>query len=158
MGRSPLTEMHKLRVKQTRIIDVPNLGQRIREARKASGLSPTAVAFHAGMSSPRLFQIESAREDEVISEEVLRRLEAAIGCDFGISFDQAIPVPLNEPPTARAGKAERSLRFDVTEAEWLREVALWEQGKSAGAIARDLSVAASSVKARIKREGRQRHE
>lgn len=62
-------------------VEVPQLGKRIKQAREASGLSPTEVAAMAGMSTANLYRIES-EDTKSVPRETLQRLGAALSVDF----------------------------------------------------------------------------
>lgn len=71
--------MHDMKV--TLSVDVPNLGARLREARIASGRTPTQIAAQADMSTANLYRIES-EDTKSIPRETLQRLSVALGYDF----------------------------------------------------------------------------
>lgn len=62
-------------------VEIQELGKRIKQARVASGLSPTEVAAMAGMSTANLYRIES-EDTKSIPRETLQRLAAALKVDF----------------------------------------------------------------------------
>jgi transcriptional regulator with XRE-family HTH domain len=151
-----------MQVKKVQVMVVPNLGKRIREARIASGLSPTEVAFHAGVSAPRLYQIEGMAETETLLLSVLRRIEAVLGVDFGVRFpDEPERAPAAPLPSQQHAKAQtktnpkpkpwRSIS-EVSEAEWQEQLRLHrEQGRSPYEMGKALGVADSSIRHRLKR-------
>lgn len=68
-------------------IEVEGLGDRIRKARKDDGRNLTDIASAAGMSAQNWHRIES--EKQVVTEEVLRKIESVLGVDFGVSFEES---------------------------------------------------------------------
>lgn len=75
-------------VVKTLKIDVPDLGARIEQARRAkvqSGDSMTAIAAAAGMSVQNWYRIEKERQS--LPVETLRLIESALGVAFGVEFD-----------------------------------------------------------------------
>lgn len=67
-------------------VSSPALGERIKAARLASGVSVQALATQAGISSAYWYQIENGAR-AVISEPILRGIEHALGLNFGVHFD-----------------------------------------------------------------------
>lgn len=67
-------------------VSVPELGKRIREARKADGRSVTQIAAAAGMSVQNWYRIED--EKQSLPEETLRLIEEVLSIDFGVRFDR----------------------------------------------------------------------
>jgi transcriptional regulator with XRE-family HTH domain len=64
-------------------IDVPELGQRIRDARHESGRTITQLAAEADISVANWYAIEQERI-KVLPLTTLRRIEQVLGIDFGI--------------------------------------------------------------------------
>lgn len=81
-----LDEVMVRALKITRLIevDVPGLGQCIRQARKNDPRSLKEICEAAGMSPQNWSRIE--KETQVVPVEVLRRIEAALGKDFGVKI------------------------------------------------------------------------
>ncbi len=76
-------------VVKTLKIDVPELGAKIEQARRAkvqSGVSMTSIAAAAGMSVQNWYRIEKERQSLPI--ETLRLIESALGVTFGVDFDE----------------------------------------------------------------------
>lgn len=67
-------------------INVPSLGQKIRDAREKDGRSAQVLATLAEISISYWYQIEQEKR-EAISEETLRSIEKALGVDFGVEFE-----------------------------------------------------------------------
>jgi transcriptional regulator with XRE-family HTH domain len=65
-------------------IDVPGLGEKIRDARKASTLGLTQLAANAGLSVSGWYSIEQERV-KILPLETLRNIEAALGCTFEVN-------------------------------------------------------------------------
>lgn len=85
--------VQSVRVVRTVEVEVPELGKRIREARKGDARSVTQIAAAAGMSVQNWYRIED--EKQSLPEETLRLIEAVLGVDFGINFPRQI---LNTEP------------------------------------------------------------
>ena len=69
----------KVKVVRTIAVDVPDLGARIREARKADKRNMTDIASAAGMSVQNWYRIED--EKQMLAEETLRKIEEVLGID-----------------------------------------------------------------------------
>ena len=69
-------------------IDIPGLGAKIKQARESTGRSLTSLAKEVGISRHYWYQLES---EEVmgggIAEDTLRKIEAVLGVDFGVQFN-----------------------------------------------------------------------
>lgn len=74
-----------VKVIETKIHEVPGLGDRIKEARKGSGRTVTDVAAAAGMSVQNWYRIE--REQQELPLETLRLIEKSLGVDFGLRIE-----------------------------------------------------------------------
>ena len=76
-----------MKVVRTIEVEVPNLGDRIKKARekaKASdGRSLTQLAALAGMTTANWYRIESEKFNS-LPFETLKRMESALGTDFGV--------------------------------------------------------------------------
>ena len=79
--------MQKIWMKVVRktVLKVSGLGQRIKQAREADPRSLKTLAKSAGMTSMNWYRIEA--EDQELPEETLRKVEAALGIDFGVKFN-----------------------------------------------------------------------
>lgn len=73
-----------MKVVRKTVIEIPGLGQRIKQAREADPRSLKAIAGSAGMTPMNWYRIEA--EDQELPEETLRKVEAALGVDFGVKF------------------------------------------------------------------------
>ncbi len=67
-------------------INVPDLGQRIRDARHKTGRTITQLAAEADISVANWYAIEQERV-KVLPLTTLRRIEQVLKFDFGISCD-----------------------------------------------------------------------
>jgi transcriptional regulator with XRE-family HTH domain len=76
--------IENVKVVRTLELEVPDLGKRIREARKADGRSVTEIAAAAGMSVQNWYRIEDERQS--LPEDTLRLIEKVLNIDFGVKF------------------------------------------------------------------------
>ncbi len=76
--------MPTLKVIKTIEVEVPGLGNRIKEARMNDSRTLKAICEAAGMSPQNWSRIE--RETQTVSVDVLHRIEVALGVDFGIKI------------------------------------------------------------------------
>lgn len=74
-----------MRVIRETIVDAPNLGQRIKQARETDPRSLKAICEAVGMSQMNWYRIE--REEQDLPESTLRKIEQALGIDLGVRFD-----------------------------------------------------------------------
>ena len=81
----------KVKVIRTLEVEVPNLGQKIKEARNRikneKGKTITDLASASGMSAQNWYRIENERQ--TLPEETLRLMEAALECSFDVSFSDS---------------------------------------------------------------------
>lgn len=75
-----------MRVERTQAVEVPGLGKKIKQAREADTRSLTQVCALVGMSTANWYRIEQEK-NESLPEETLRKIEAVLGVDFGVTFD-----------------------------------------------------------------------
>ncbi len=68
-------------------VEVPGLGEKIKQARDKSDKSLVKLAKEAGVSRYYWYKIESENIDGGVSEETLRKIEEVLGVDFGITFE-----------------------------------------------------------------------
>ncbi|MBD2492561.1 helix-turn-helix transcriptional regulator [Aulosira sp. FACHB-615] len=68
-------------------IDIPGLGERIKQAREASGRPVTQLAKEAGISRNYWYQLEAEAVLGGMAEETLRKIEEVLGVDLGVQFD-----------------------------------------------------------------------
>ncbi|MHC5747899.1 MAG: helix-turn-helix domain-containing protein [Nostoc sp.] len=67
-------------------VTIPDLSQKIKQAREKDGRSVQVLATSAGISTAYWYQIEQEKR-QWISEETLRGIEQALGLDLGVCFD-----------------------------------------------------------------------
>ena len=81
----------KVKVIRTLEVEVPNLGQKIKEARNRikneKGKTITDLASASGMSAQNWYRIENERQ--TLPEETLRLMETALECSFDVSFNDS---------------------------------------------------------------------
>lgn len=65
--------------------------EKIKEARLKDGRSVQVLATYAGLSSAYWYAIEQGKRD-VVSEEVIRKIEEILNIDLGVNFKQPIAV------------------------------------------------------------------
>jgi transcriptional regulator with XRE-family HTH domain len=73
-------------VRQIRVT-VPDLSQKIKEAREKDGRSAQILATLAGISTAYWYQIEQGKR-QWISEETLRGMEQALNISLGVTFEE----------------------------------------------------------------------
>ncbi|AFZ11327.1 helix-turn-helix domain protein [Crinalium epipsammum PCC 9333] len=76
---------NSMKVVKTLEVEVPRLGQRIKEAREADPRSLKEICKTVGMSQMNWYRIED--EKQMLPENKLRKIEQVLGVDFGVSFD-----------------------------------------------------------------------
>jgi transcriptional regulator with XRE-family HTH domain len=74
-----------MKIVRTKVVEVPGLGQQIKEAREADRRSLKEIASAAGMTTMNWYRVEE--EKQTLPEETLRKIESALGVDFGVKFD-----------------------------------------------------------------------
>lgn len=67
-------------------IDVPGLGDLIRQARDADDRSLTQLAKLAGISRNYWYQLEAESVLGGVAEDTIRKIEEVLGVSFGVSF------------------------------------------------------------------------
>lgn len=75
-----------MRVERVQYIEVPKLGDRIKQVREADPRSLTAICGLVGMSTANWYRIEQERNDS-LPEGTLRKIEEVLGVDFGVRFE-----------------------------------------------------------------------
>lgn len=68
-------------------VEIPNLGQRIKDARVNSPKSLEQLCRDVGFSRTYWYDIENGFLKGGLSVETLRKIESALGVDFGVTFD-----------------------------------------------------------------------
>ena len=79
--------MEIVRTIKTNAEDIP---KKIKAARLKDGRSVQVLATYAGLSSAYWYQIEKGERD-IVSEEVIRKIEEILQIDLGVNFRQPIP-------------------------------------------------------------------
>jgi transcriptional regulator with XRE-family HTH domain len=78
----------KVRRIVTTDIEVTGLGDKIKTARESDPRSLSEICRALDMSRTYWYKIEGEKVDGVsLPEDTLRRIEAVLGVDFGVSFD-----------------------------------------------------------------------
>lgn len=67
-------------------VDIPGLGDRIRQARDSDGRSLTQLAKLVGISRNYWYQLEAESVLGGVAEDTVRKIEEVLGVNFGISF------------------------------------------------------------------------
>ncbi len=82
--------MVQLLMKVRKIIDieVPDLGDRIKEARENDKRSLAEICRELDMTPMNFYRIERG-ETKALPVETLRAIERVLGVDFGVEFDNA---------------------------------------------------------------------
>lgn len=78
--------MPLMKVRKTIEKDVPGLGERIRRARVADSRSLTQICAAVGMTAANWYRIEG-EDTKVLPLDTLRRIEAVLGVDLGVDFE-----------------------------------------------------------------------
>ncbi len=82
-------------------IEVPNLGDRIKEAREKSGQSVTSLAKKAEISRNYWYQLESESTLSGLSEETLKKIEKALNTTFNVTFPSPSQAFLHKEETGQ---------------------------------------------------------
>ncbi|BAZ33640.1 transcriptional regulator (plasmid) [Cylindrospermum sp. NIES-4074] len=77
----------KMRVRQVREIEVDGLGERIKQARLKSSKSLERICDEVGVSRTYWYDVEKETLKGGLSIENLRRIEKALGVNFGVKFE-----------------------------------------------------------------------
>lgn len=75
-----------MKIRKTIDIEVPGIGEKIKEARERDRRSLAQICREIPMSQMNWYKIE-AEETKALPIETLRRIEEILGVDFGVSFD-----------------------------------------------------------------------
>ena len=70
------------------IQDFPELGKRIRRAREQDKRSLSQICRECGVSRSYWYQLEGEDLRAPATEEIVRRIEQALGVDLGVSFKE----------------------------------------------------------------------
>ncbi len=74
-----------MKIVKTASIEVPGLGERIKQARKGDSRSLKEIAEAAGMTPANWHRIES--EEQALPLDTFRKMEEVLDKDFGVEFD-----------------------------------------------------------------------
>lgn len=80
-----------MKIRRIEEIEVQGLGQKIKQARLSlpkNGKSLDQLCDEAGISRTSWYNIEHERLKDGVSEDLLHRIELALGVDLGIKFDE----------------------------------------------------------------------
>jgi DNA-binding XRE family transcriptional regulator len=90
-GRQAASETGKGMLRVRRIVkqevDVPGLGEQIKQAREKDGRSLSAISKAVGVSRNYWYQLEAEAVLGGMAEDTLRKIEAELGVQFGVNFD-----------------------------------------------------------------------
>ena len=75
-----------MKVRKVNDIEIPGLGERIRETRERDRRSLSEICRQIPMTTMNWYRIE-AEETKALPIETLRRIEEVLGVDFGVSFE-----------------------------------------------------------------------
>ncbi len=75
-----------MKVRKVIDVEVPGLGERIKEARETDRRSLAEICRQMPMSVMNWYKIE-AEETKALPIQTLRRIEEVLGVDFGVSID-----------------------------------------------------------------------
>lgn len=67
--------------------EFPGLGQRMKQAREKDGRSLTDICRECKLSRSYWYQMENEDLRAPATEDVIRRIEAALKIDLGVKFD-----------------------------------------------------------------------
>ncbi len=67
--------------------DFPGLGQRIRQPKEQDERSLSQISRKCGVSRSYWYQLEGEDMRSPATEEVIRKIEGALGVDLGVRFD-----------------------------------------------------------------------
>lgn len=71
-------------------VDVPGLGERLRQARLKDKRSVEKLAAAAGISRNYWYQLEAEAVLGGVKEDTLRNIEQVLSVDLGVDFDQQL--------------------------------------------------------------------
>ena len=69
-------------------IEIPNLGQKIKQAREADPRSVTKLAKTVGISRNYWYQLEAEAVLGGVAEDTIKKIETVLDTDFNIKFDE----------------------------------------------------------------------
>lgn len=71
-------------------VDVPGLGERLRQARLKDKRSVEKLATASGISRNYWYQLEAEAVLGGVKEDTLRKIEQVLGVDLGVDFDEQL--------------------------------------------------------------------
>lgn len=81
-----------MKVIRTTIVEVNNLGEKIKEARlnaKDKGIDLTEICKRVGMTTSNWYRIEK-EDTKGLPEETLKKIEEVLGVDLGVNFNHPV--------------------------------------------------------------------
>jgi transcriptional regulator with XRE-family HTH domain len=80
--------MNSVQVKRVveTVLDFPDLGKRIRQARERDNRSLSQICRDAGVSRAYWYQLESEDLRAPATEDIIRKIEKALNIDLGVKF------------------------------------------------------------------------
>ena len=91
-----------MKVRRITDIDIPELGQKIKQARKKDPRSVTDICSQVGMTTSNWYRIETEKT-ETLPEDTLKKIEEVLGVDFGVRFDDLI---VDDKTSSQSNKSE----------------------------------------------------
>jgi transcriptional regulator with XRE-family HTH domain len=84
-----LSMNNAVQVKRTieSVKEFPGLGQKIKEARERDERTLTQICRQCGLSRSYWYQLEAEDLRSAATEDVIRKIEAVLGVDLGVSFE-----------------------------------------------------------------------
>ncbi|MBE9053440.1 helix-turn-helix transcriptional regulator [Nostocales cyanobacterium LEGE 11386] len=78
-----------MQVKRTITVvkDFPGLGERIKKIREGDSRSLSQICRDSGISRSYWHQIENEDLRAAVTEDIIRKIEAILNTDLGVSFD-----------------------------------------------------------------------
>ena len=77
-----------MRIRQIREVEVPGLGERIKQARMASDKSLEQICDEVELSRTYWYDLEKEKLKGTLSIENLKKIEIVLGVDLGVRFDE----------------------------------------------------------------------
>ncbi len=87
IARSHRGEGFSVKIKETRIVEVKGIGEKINKARLASSKSIEKLCGEVGISRSYWYDIEKEIVRGSLSYENLKKIEKALEIDLGVKFD-----------------------------------------------------------------------
>lgn len=79
---------NNMKITKTLELDIPELGRKIKEARKSSRIPLTTICKQIGMSPMNWYRIE--KEQQSVPIETLRQIEKVLDVDLEVNFRMPI--------------------------------------------------------------------